>query len=588
MLHLHTALSDSKEPRSWICFKLERIRYKQEDHENIPMLNLYHSKGLWDPRRAILDSLIFNPVQRELASSISPIRLGSETIPSSTADAKNMWRHWFRTCSESHSNCINVEKKLQPLLPDRLIEIVDDGDDRLSWRMVHSSKITLTSNPRYTTLSHCWGKSQHLRLQTQNYSTIQEGQSDSDLPKTYRDALRVSLSLGIQFIWIDSLCIIQDDEADWKSQSPLMGSIYYNASCNIAATWGADGDDGCFRTGTPNADRQARITLYEQTGQLMEYDVVDTSTYSKDITHGNLNTRGWVVQERYLARRQLSFAQDQVYWECPSLSASEEFPFGLPEFVWKQDWKQDFRPNYVQRRAKPELDFSSELHFRETWSVLVELYSRCSFTKPSDRVIALARLVSRTQEATKDAYIAGFWRKDLYKQLCWYCDDGERRQDTGGLVPTWSWLKMKGNVNTDRKYCFLSTVTSYVRVIDDPGQATNSSRVFSFATATLKLKRIGLRVDIHLEYCDVYSAKCLDTKLEDLCEGCLAVEIDWGLDRWLTDQEIRYCRLGIFTLFGFDGIVARKLGQHSGSYIEKEIDVDDERLGDLVHIVIIV
>ncbi|KAI0112648.1 HET-domain-containing protein [Hypoxylon sp. NC0597] len=514
--------------------------------------------------------------------------------------------HWFRTYSESHAHCLDVEKELRPFLPDRLIEIVDNGSDTLSWRMVHGSNITTTPTPRHVTLSHCWGKSQPMKLQRQNYSTIQERQPDSDPPKTYRDALRVALSLGVRFIWIDSLCIIQDDEADWRSQSPLMGSIYHNSCCNIAATWG--------------------IVLHTTTDQLKEYHVADTLSYLRNITNAQLNTRGWVVQERYLARRQLSFARDQVYWECPDLSASEQFPSGVPGFVLAERFEfGDEIP-----RVKPELKFSSELRLRQSWSGLVKIYSTCGFTKPWDKVFALAGLASRVQETTKDTYIAGLWKRDIHKQLCW-CYEGPREhyQGADSLIPTWSWLKMNGKVGTDPVYYSGDTGTSYVKVIDVSGQANDSSRFYSFATTILTLRGIALRVDIRPENTDncYHRVKCLDAKLEDLRDGRLLVLIHWDEDpcdpeeerlsdilllwisgwqslsrglvlKRLTNQEAQYKRLGTFEAlskpsltrmrFDFDDIVARKPGLNSGDSIEKEIDVDDERLKDMVQTVTLV
>ncbi|OTA67867.1 HET-domain-containing protein, partial [Hypoxylon sp. EC38] len=301
----------------------------------------------------------------------------------------------------------------------------------------------MTPTPRYVTLSHCWGKSQHMKLQTQNYSILQKRQPNSILPKTYRDAFRVALSLGIRFIWIDSLCIIQNDEADWRSQSPLMGSIYHNSYCNIAATWGADGDDGCFSNRVPYTKCQARIALNTPGGRLVEHDILDVHSYSRDITEAQLNTRGWVIQERCLARRQLSFARDQVYWECSDLSASEQFPSGILGPMLKTKVSLQ----HIWSRVKPELDFSSELRLRESWTMLVELYSSCDFTIPSDRLFALVGLASSVQQTTSDEYIAGLWKRDIQKQLCWqYEGRGERCQDTDTLVPTWSWLKMNGKV----------------------------------------------------------------------------------------------------------------------------------------------
>ncbi|OTA87274.1 hypothetical protein M434DRAFT_399548 [Hypoxylon sp. CO27-5] len=604
-----------------ISFELEYPLYERGDlKEEIFALNSVHSI---ESIEYVCCAILFNPVKRELASFLPPIRHNPRTRNNSTADTEDLWRHWFRTCSESHIHCLNAEKELHPFLPERLIKIVDNGNDTLSWRMVHGSEIMTTPTPRYVTLSHCWGKSQHTKLQTQNYSTLQERQPDSDLPKTYRDALRVALSLGIQFIWIDSLCIIQDDEADWRSQSPLMGSIYHNACCNIAATWGADGDDGCFSNRIPYTERQIRIELYTPGDQLVEHDVMDPHSYSRDIMKAQLNTRGWVIQERYLARRQLSFTQDQVYWECPCLSASEQFPSGILGPMLRIELSREA----MWPGAKPELDFSSELRLRQSWTMLVGLYSDCGFTKPSDRVFALAGLVSRVQQTTRDVYIAGLWKRDLHKQLCWYYKSpGEHCQDTDALIPTWSWLKMNRTVIPDQHYCYESTTPSYAKVIDVSGQVNDSSRFYNFATSTLTLRGIALQVDILPEDIGGDGTTQLDTKFESLYDGRFSILIhcdenlgdaqgDWDrrhlhvlllwiwelefgsrglvLER-LPNQEAWYRRLGLFDAylrgryFNFGEIVASRLGLNFRDLIKTEIDVEDERLKDLVHTVTLV
>ena len=112
-----------------------------------------------------------------------------------------------------------------------------------------------------------------------------------------------------------------------------MGQIYSNADCNIAATWASDSSDGCFNKRDPFTITPTTIELNIENRQSKEYQISDLRIYNGEITEAPLNKRGWVVQERYLARKQLSFAKTQAYWECPELIASEQFPIGLPEYL---------------------------------------------------------------------------------------------------------------------------------------------------------------------------------------------------------------------------------------------------------------
>jgi hypothetical protein len=303
----------------------------------------------------------------------------------------------------------------QTFLPDRLIEIVVDENDNdiLSWRLSCQGNLNQVS-VRYLTLSHCWGLSGHVKLTKKNYCSFLSADGDSNLPKTYRDAFRVTVSLGFRFLWIDSLCIIQDDLDDWRAQSLKMGAIYSNADCNIAATWASDGGDGCFNKRDPLTVTPTTVELNLENGQSREFQISGHYTYKEDITDAPLNRRAWVVQERYLARKQLSFAKNQVYWECPEIIASEQFPTGLPEYVRTAG-------SYMKLEspaAKPRLQFGDEQELRHSWCSLVENYSDCHLTQPSDKMIALAGLAGQFRDMTGDTYLAGLWKSDLHKQLC--------------------------------------------------------------------------------------------------------------------------------------------------------------------------
>ncbi len=150
------------------------------------------------------------------------------------------------------------------------------------------------------------------------------------LPKTYQDALRITSLLGFRYIWIDSLCIIQDDIEDWRTQSGKMNQIYRTASCNIAASWAADGGDGCFSTRDPTTSSQTITLTHPGSHEPEEYQmsVSREANYRAEITQAALNTRAWVVQERYLARKQLSFARGKSLLGMPRIDSVGTGPFG--------------------------------------------------------------------------------------------------------------------------------------------------------------------------------------------------------------------------------------------------------------------
>ncbi|KAF2690627.1 HET-domain-containing protein, partial [Lentithecium fluviatile CBS 122367] len=351
---------------------------------------------------------------------------------------------WLRTCTTSHEECRGLANKTPSFAPDRLVEIsTNDEGESFMWRLVCPADI---GNVQYLTLSHCWGLSPHTSLTRDNYSAFLEPTPDSELPKTFRHALSITFSLGFHFIWIDSLCIVQDDQKDWETQASMMGSVYKHASCNIAATWAADGDDGCLVPRKPWT-----MTLNHELGQLDEYLVTHSYPYQENIWEAPLNKRGWVAQERFLAKKQLSFAKDQVYWECKELVASEQFPEGPPRELGHTFHVMASRSSDELR--KPTLDFTVEAERRKAWSELVNFYSDCKLSKMSDKLIALAGLAEEMRLATGDYYLAGLWKKDLEKQLCWNTtvQPGRRHKVNRSripyyLAPSWSWASLDGPV----------------------------------------------------------------------------------------------------------------------------------------------
>lgn len=297
----------------------------------------------------------------------------------STGEASHLWRFWSTTCRESHTECQIAERRLQPLRPTRLIQVLRDNQKgidtwNLSCRRTENLDDAVSIVP-YLTLSHCWGSTHPIQLTKSNLLDFLRPSRFSMLPKTYQHALEVTRSLGYEYIWIDSLCILQDDNKDWERESALMGQIYGYGACKIAATWAIDSKDGCFSNSDPAARSPNYISL-QPFGQESptQYQIGQPSTYDVDINKAPLNKRAWVIQERYLPRRQLNFAKRQTYWECRQLLASEEFPTGIL---------------HPSKLSKPRTNLKKRLHRRQAWIELVELYSRCGLTRKSHKLVAL-------------------------------------------------------------------------------------------------------------------------------------------------------------------------------------------------------
>jgi hypothetical protein len=143
------------------------------------------------------------------------------------------------------------------------------------------------------------------------------------LPQTFRDAISITRRLGVQYLWIDSLCIIQDSEEDWERESSMMGSVYQNGMCNIGATAASNGTVGCFSERDPLLAQPCRVKIEKDLKKFKlkkgTYNLVPKKLWDAGLSEAPLLRRAWVVQERVLTQRMLHFGRNQLFWECNEL-----------------------------------------------------------------------------------------------------------------------------------------------------------------------------------------------------------------------------------------------------------------------------
>ncbi|KAF4447929.1 HET-domain-containing protein [Fusarium austroafricanum] len=190
-----------------------------------------------------------------------------------------------------------------------------------------SAKTLPANQQRYAALSHCWGDHQSCITQASNISARKDSISWSLIPKTFQDAIRFCLELEIHFLWIDALCIIQDDHADWETESAKMADIYQNAFITLAATRASSDRGGCFNETIQRVPQYTLESSLRGTTQkimvrekLTHWEMPPTQR-SKDLHP--LLTRGWVFQERILSPRVVHFSSREMIWECRQEVACE-------------------------------------------------------------------------------------------------------------------------------------------------------------------------------------------------------------------------------------------------------------------------
>lgn len=294
----------------------------------------------------------------------------------------------------------------------------------------------LSAGDPYFTLSHCWGGTVPLRLLRENMSSMERNIPLDHLPKTFQDAVIVTQKLGVRYLWIDSLCIVQDDADDWQHESALMIDVYRNATCNISAAASSNSSEGLFLDRDSTLAEPIKANFRTDRTGFVPHDFWPEYIWTWGLETGPLMSRGWVLQERTLSRRNLHFRRDQVVWECRSDATCETFPCRLP-------FKEIPRP---LKHKFSQVLFGDERSMREVmeaWDRTVSKYTALNLTCATDKLIALGGLAKTFSSLLWPRYLAGLWLKNLAYQLCWR---GKRDQATTFVAPSWSWASTRGQV----------------------------------------------------------------------------------------------------------------------------------------------
>lgn len=332
-------------------------------------------------------------------------------------------RAWLTTCQQDHRRCAALAT--DPRLPTRVLD-VGPGDGSPSVRLCVPAE---DQRGPYLALSYCWGGPQPLVTTTGNLEAMRSGVSEATLPQTLQDAVRVTRRLGLRFLWIDALCILQDSDEDKGREIGRMGRIYKSATATIIAGGSKAASEGFLRNlagETPSCE--VTLTLGGKTG------VVSIAGWRRSALRGlPLSRRAWCFQEYALSGRHLFYTDHELVWQCLAVPHAT-VTAGAIQYAQKAD-EDPFGVLELPELASPGAREPGARHVM--WHGLLAAYTRRDMTDANDRLNAITGVIEELKVRWEDECIFGIWGSRLVEELAWYTQKpGQRRSSR---APSWSW-----------------------------------------------------------------------------------------------------------------------------------------------------
>ncbi|KAF4884934.1 Cyclin-dependent kinase 2 [Colletotrichum fructicola] len=374
----------------------------------------------------------------------SGFQIGFPELPKPDSDlSSQIARQWLKDCDTHHSGCnfVGISR-----LPTRLLHL--GSEEKPILRLLETAD-GISGDARYIALSHRWGdiqKHRPLRTELSNLEAFKQAIPQADVPQTFADAITVTRRLGIQYLWIDSLCIVQGDGGDFSTEAKRMEDVFSCAYCVIAASRASNQREGFLHKPRP----QRRFITIHQEREPPFYVCETIDDFGRHVLDGALNSRGWVLQERALARRTIFFTDSQTYFECGQGVRCETL-------AKMQNDMADFLgdPRFPDKAMKEKSRAVRIRYFQD----LYRRYSQLEFSHIQDRPIAIAGLENRllrayTIEGGYGIFDDGPGKGLFHRSLLW-----QRNEEEGALkaidfslrpdsaAPTWSWMAYEGGID---------------------------------------------------------------------------------------------------------------------------------------------
>ncbi|KAH7357160.1 heterokaryon incompatibility protein-domain-containing protein [Rhexocercosporidium sp. MPI-PUGE-AT-0058] len=420
---------------------------------------------------------------------------------------------WLNDCmagSGKHHNC-RIDKE-PPFLPTRVIDVgSSDGEARLY--ISHPGE-----KAHYIALSHCWGGMVPIMNTVATMHELVE-RLPLEIPKTFADGIAVTRTMGQRYLWIDSLCILQDSASDWIDESTKMDQVYSQALFTIVADAAENSSSGFLAPPARSVRKHKTLlcnlpTSPDGTSPYAEIHIRDrgdlafqlpyhdhyadngSETVSLYFSHhseipppirSKLSTRAWAFQERLLSPRTLHFGPSEMAWECRALcacecSATNERTSRITSLLKGSIAIQPSLATTTESKS-PQSVLRS---MNNSWQrEIVEEYTRLDLTRAADRLSALAGIATKALSLRPDdQYIFGMWRNTIRECLSWYTtpDHPSHRLrpvfESESPAPSWSWMSVSGQIKHAR-IASVPSDASFIDVLDvhnAPDQLASQSR----------------------------------------------------------------------------------------------------------------
>ncbi|GAB7355542.1 hypothetical protein MBLNU459_g6020t1 [Dothideomycetes sp. NU459] len=374
--------------------------------------------------------------------------LGRERLVDYDSDgAIRRIREWLDRCNTTH-NLWCARKRNTPL-PRRVIDLGPPSES--------SAPVLLETHgtfDRYVALSYCWGALPQVKTLRHLLKGFAESIDESQLSRTIRDAFCVTRRLELRYIWIDALCIVQDDPADFNVEALKMSQYYGNAYLTIAAGFAAGCHDGFLRRQQSSSDEvELRYSRPEDQGaKIVEHGTV-FACLGDTVDRGErdaLEFRGWTLQESVLSSRMLNFGSKQMSFTCLEARFDEDGSI-RPSFGGPTDRDRIPMSLDVMGYDRNEPRRKKNAFYR--WYAYLQQYTLRTLGQRTDKLTAIAGIAQRVNELSQSRYLFGIWEDDIARGLAWRSTElGNLRLHRSPLtrvengVPSWSWAAYEGPV----------------------------------------------------------------------------------------------------------------------------------------------